>query len=88
MLDADAIRERCVVCREISRDRTDAGIRQIKTRAPAGQRGRGARAIEDAHGIGGDVMYAIAGALVGVGDGAAFLQAPFAGGGDRTVYAT
>ena len=87
MLEANAIRERGVVGREIRRDGADAGIRQIKTRARTRQHSRGARAVDEAHRIGSNIMHAIAGAFVGVGDGATFLQSPFARGRDCTIYA-
>ena len=47
----------------------------------------GAGAVDEIHRVGGEIVHAIARALVGVGDGATALQAPLAGAADRAVDA-
>ncbi len=59
---------------------------EIRTRSPAVDR-IGAHAVLQIDGVGREIVNAGAGALVGVGDRAAVLQAPFAGAADRAVDA-
>ena len=53
----------------------------------AGRGGIGLRTVDQRDLVGHEVVPAVAAALVGIRDGAAVLQAPFAGGADRTVDA-
>src|SRR5690606_36302985 len=65
------------------------GVAQVggEVRGVAGAVGVGALAAYQIHGVGLQVVHAHAGALVGVGDGAAALEAPLARGRDRPVDA-
>jgi hypothetical protein len=75
--------------RALGQQRSTLGIGQRSGEVGrlAGRCGIGAHAVDQIDGIGGQIMHAGTCALVGVGDGTAHLQAPFAGGADRAIDA-
>ncbi len=81
MLERQAVRRQ-----RIERGQAGVGERGGKLRIGAGRGAAGARAVDQRNGVGVQVVRRSAGALVRVGDGAAALERPLAGG-DRPIDA-